>query len=41
MDNFGGQAKDEIRLRPRIERNTPEKILFINKGVFSSSETIL
>ena len=40
MDNLGGQAKDEIRLRPRIDRNTPEKILCIIKDVFASSETL-
>ncbi|XP_052710475.1 uncharacterized protein LOC128184881 [Crassostrea angulata] len=39
MDNLGGQAKDEIRLRPRLERDTAEKILEIIKSVFASTET--
>jgi hypothetical protein len=34
MDNLGGQAKDEIRLRPTVERNTLEKILKIIREVF-------
>ncbi|XP_062593160.1 uncharacterized protein LOC134254638 [Saccostrea cucullata] len=40
MDNLGGQAKDEIRLRPRMERNTSDKILDIIKDVFASTETL-
>lgn len=40
MDNLGGQAKDEIRLRPRLERDTAEKILEIIKSVFASTETL-
>lgn len=43
MDNLGGQAKDEIRLRPRLERDTAEKILEIIKyrNSRSAATTIL
>lgn len=40
MDNLGGQAKDEIRLRPRLERDTAENILKIIKDAFASTETL-
>ena len=42
MDKLCGQAKDEIRLRPRIDRNTYMyiMILCIIKDVFASSETL-
>ena len=40
MDNLGGQAKDEMRVRPSIDSSTPEKIMRIIKDVFASSETL-
>ena len=40
MDNLGGQAKDEMRVRLSIDRSTLEKIIRIIKDVFASLETL-
>ena len=40
FDNIGGQCKDEIRLRPESERNTPEKIFEIIRTVFTNFQTL-